>query len=64
MVKPVQQVTRLQPDPTPAVARARVHLFDAMQALKRADEAWNSTQFEDALASAERFIGAMRHQLK
>lgn len=65
--KPVSAYSMLDleklPDPTPEVARAKVHLSDLHKACTRIDRAWNKTQMEDAIRSAEFFLSKIKSSL-
>ncbi|SDH42118.1 MULTISPECIES: hypothetical protein [unclassified Duganella] len=52
----VRFATPPAPQPMPAVARALIPLKDASTAIQRGLEAWNSSQLQDAIRSAEFFI--------
>lgn len=52
------------PPPMPAVARALIPLKDASTAIQRGLEAWNPSQLQDAIRSAEFFIDRAKHALE
>lgn len=51
------------PPPTPEVAKAKVHVNDLISSVSRISDAWNKSQLDDAIRSAEFFIGKMKSEL-
>jgi hypothetical protein len=51
------------PQPMPQVRDALLSITGARKALERGELAWNATQLEDAIRSAEFFIKAARDSM-